>query len=198
MTTPDEAVEAAAEVLRRHQLSGPFGGTASSATCPCSCGESNEIRGGTRGMAAAKGRYHLARAVIDAVAPALMALGEQRVMERLGEAGERESNLHAVVQEHYDRAEKADAERDRLAAKIDEYRTAYYDALATRTKAEADLAAAEQRGAEKALREAADAVESAALVVNGLGDRATKREFYAAWLRARADRLAAQSGEAGS
>ena len=58
------------------------------------------------------------------------------------------------------------------------------------------LAEARREGAVSGLREAADTMAGAGvIIVNGLGAGASRREWAAEWLRARADRVAADGQE---
>jgi len=184
MTTPDEAVEAAAEVervLREHGLSddpGQFDSNIHSWRCeypdhygPCSCFQ--ELR--------------------DELA-ALMALGEQRVRERLAEvavsSSGRPSNDRdgACICDYNPETTEGPVEDCPFHGRPYAYWIERGDALQARAeKAEADLAAAEQRGAVKALRDAFEEWP-------GLADAGGN---VARWLLARAVRLADQSGEAG-
>lgn len=49
-----------AALLAEHQIGVADGGTAYASRCPCSCGEKNEIRNGTRQQARRKALAHLA------------------------------------------------------------------------------------------------------------------------------------------
>lgn len=115
----------------------------------------------------------LARAVLAAVAEPLMALG-----------GERLAEVTAAAREQHERADTADAERYEWKHTAYEERRRARDATRRAERAEADLAAAEQRGAERVLREVADELGNAYPV--------TSRR-----LRDRADRLATQAARDG-
>jgi len=136
--------------------------------------------GATTDAELAKADAELLRAVAAILAPALMALGEQRVRERLAERKQMVRDLGDMACIGC-RANTCPA--CKLAAEITNQLYV----------AEADLAAAEQRGAEKALREAADDARSSPST--RLGDL-HPGEVWAGWLDSRADRLAAQPGEA--
>jgi len=190
MTTPDEAVEAAAEAAL--DALGVFGQNAivlaayehAKAYSP----------GATTDADLAEADAKLLRAVAAILAPALMALGEQRVGERLAEVqGERNEAVAryadlsmkanvAMWREEYARAEKALESARKLFVETRDLRI-------RAERAEADLAAAGQRGAEKGWDEGYDAAPGWE-ADGSLGDKPPNPY--------RADRLAAQPGEAGS
>lgn len=66
LTATDAVVTAGliAEVLARHQISRPNGGSATVAWCDCSCGYREEVWGGTREVVEARVKQHQARAVL--------------------------------------------------------------------------------------------------------------------------------------
>jgi hypothetical protein len=110
----------------------------------------------------------VARAVLDAVADRLVAPLKTRLAE----------------------VETADVERGKWCSDLVGASEANNRILLARAeRAEAALAAAEQRGAVKALREAAEAADRS--VVTGL--EKTRPDRVARWLRARADRLTTQA-----
>jgi hypothetical protein len=143
------------------------------------------------------------------VADRLVALGEQQGThspgETCAEADERFADAWTRAQRADERLAEVEAERDRLTEALrdmtiraDERRVMCdeRDALVTKwhdraERAEADLAAAEQRGAEKALHAAADALGHI-----HQADTVPAPIIYR-WLRDRADRLGTQAeGEA--
>lgn len=64
-----DAVADVAAVLRSHEITEVGGGTASYSYWRCKCGDYGHIAGGVRAEAAAQGRAHVARAIVESRQP---------------------------------------------------------------------------------------------------------------------------------